>query len=91
MQCSFVAVLYFPHRLSHRIIFTVGVDQFEAKQMSQRVEMSVFENVHKHKMFCIKALCSETTRQKSSLQIVPNKWVLVRAREINLQEITKVW
>ena len=91
MQCSFVADLYFPHRLSHRIFSTVGVDQFEAKQMSQRVEMSVFENVHKHKMIWIKALCSETTRQKSSLQIVPNKWVLVRAREINLQKITKVW
>ena len=59
--------------------------------MSQRVEMSVFENVHKHKMIWIKALCSETTRQKSSLQIVPNKWVLVQAREINLQKITKVW
>ena len=53
--------------------------------------MSVFENVHKHKMIWIKALCSETTRQKSSLRIVPNKWVLVRAREINLQKITKVW
>ena len=25
-------------------IFTVGVDQFEATQMSQRVEMSVFES-----------------------------------------------
>ena len=44
MLCLFVAVLYFPHRLSHRIFFTVGVDQFKATQMSQRVEMSVFES-----------------------------------------------
>ena len=42
MLCSFDAVLYFPHRLSHRIFFDVGVDQFEAIQISQRVEMSVF-------------------------------------------------
>ena len=44
MLCSFVAVLYFPLRLSHKIYFTVGVDQFEATQMSQREEMSVYES-----------------------------------------------
>ena len=42
MLCSFVAVLYFPHPLSHRIFFAAGVDQFEATQISQRVGMSVF-------------------------------------------------
>ena len=44
MLCLFVAVLYFPHHLSHRIYFTVGVDQFEATQMSQREEMSAYES-----------------------------------------------
>ena len=44
MLCSFVAVLYFPHRLLHRIFFTLGVDQFKATQMSQRVERYVFES-----------------------------------------------
>ena len=70
MLCSFVAVLYFPHRLSHRIFFTVGVDQFEATQISQRVEMSV---VHKHEMIWIKALCSTITRQKKLFANCPQQ------------------